>query len=90
MDRAEIKKIYGVHKEIIGGGLCQWLPGQITDDTEMSLAVAWGVIDNYEDPLERIGQRFVDWYNTNPKDIGITIRCVIKDYKTCGDWFEAS
>lgn len=90
IDKEEGKKLYGYHREIIGGGVMQLEPGEVTDDTIMTIAVAEGILENPESPIEAIGKRFVDWYNTNPKDIGMTCRDAIGRFIETDNWDEAS
>ncbi|AFK94366.1 MULTISPECIES: ADP-ribosylglycohydrolase family protein [Thermoanaerobacterium] len=93
-----IKKTYGKLTEIIGGGWLNLKPGEWTDDTEMTLAVSRGIIENKENPFSYIGKEFLQWYKKKPKDIGVTIRTVFEmirnnrnslDYDL-SDWLEAS
>ena len=84
------EKLYGYHKEIIGGGAMHLKPGDITDDTIMTMAVAEGIIENPENPIEAIGRRFVDWYLTGPIDIGNTCSDAISKYIQSGSWEAAS
>ncbi|WP_058302935.1 ADP-ribosylglycohydrolase family protein [Gorillibacterium timonense] len=88
MTTREIKARYGYLKEIVGGGVWQLEPGEVTDDTMMTLCVAEGILENPAEPLEPIGRNFLRWYKSKPKDIGITIRHVFEKYD--GNWFEAA
>ncbi|AHV95641.1 ADP-ribosylglycohydrolase family protein [Paenibacillus sabinae] len=88
MTPQEIRAKYGYLKEIIGGGVWQLEPGEVTDDTMMTLGVAEGILENPAAPMELIGRKFMEWYETKPKDIGNIIRRVFEHYK--GDWFEAA
>lgn len=90
MSRQEIKLRYGVHKEMIGGGWLALEAGQYTDDTQMTIDVALGILEDVENPKTPIGRRFVRWYETEPKDIGNTIKLAIKSYLQIGDWHKAS
>ncbi|SNX54055.1 ADP-ribosylglycohydrolase family protein [Thermoanaerobacterium sp. RBIITD] len=69
---------YGVLKDIIGGGWLNLKPGEWTDDTEMTLAVAEGIIENKADPVPKIGEHFLRWAATNPYDIGGTVKTAIR------------
>ncbi|MFD1956795.1 ADP-ribosylglycohydrolase family protein [Paenibacillus thailandensis] len=84
----EIKEKHGYLTEIIGGGVWRLEPGEVTDDTMMTLCVAEGLLVNPDDPREAIGTRFIEWYGTKPKDIGNIIRQSLRNYE--GDWFEAA
>ena len=88
MNPEEIRHLYGRLMAIVGGGVWRLKPGEVTDDTEMTLCVARGILASPSDPIEKIGEEFIAWYNTNPKDIGLIIRSVIRNYK--GDWFSAA
>lgn len=88
MTEQEIKKKHGYLTEIIGGGVWSLEPGEVTDDTMMTLCVADGILENAEMPVEAIGRYFMKWYQSRPKDIGNIIRHVFEKYE--GDWFEAA
>jgi ADP-ribosyl-[dinitrogen reductase] hydrolase len=88
MSRREIQAVHGYVTDIIGGGVWGLEPGEVTDDTMMTLCVAEGILDNPLDPKEEIGIRFMDWYRSRPKDIGNIIRHTFENYKD--NWFEAA
>jgi ADP-ribosyl-[dinitrogen reductase] hydrolase len=88
MSPEEIQKEHDRVTSIIGGGVWEVKPGETTDDTAMTLAVANGIIANSLHPIEEIGKRFLKWRDTHPKDIGITIRAVFGNNQ--GDWFKAA
>ncbi|MBB3129873.1 ADP-ribosyl-[dinitrogen reductase] hydrolase [Paenibacillus rhizosphaerae] len=88
MSVREVKAQYGYLTEIIGGGVWQLEPGEVTDDTMMTLCVAQGILENPAEPMDAIGRYFIEWYQSRPKDIGNIIRHVFEKYE--GDWFEAA
>lgn len=88
MSKEEIKEKYGKVTDIIGGGIWKLKSGETTDDTAMTLAVVKGIMTNSINPIKEIGKQFLHWENTNPKDIGITIQTVFKNYED--DWFKAA
>lgn len=88
MTEREIKEKYGYLTKIIGGGVWNLEPGEVTDDTMMTLCVSDGILQNAEDPMEAIGRFFMEWYLSRPKDIGNIIRRVFEQFE--GDWFEAA
>ncbi|WP_106767635.1 ADP-ribosylglycohydrolase family protein [Paenibacillus faecalis] len=88
MSEREIKEKYGCLTEIIGGGVWNLEPGEVTDDTMMTLAVADGILENAEEPMEAIGLFFMEWYQSRPKDIGNIIRRVFEQFE--GDWLESA
>jgi len=92
----EIARKHGRVAEMIGGGWLNVKPGEITDDTQMTLAVAEGIAEEPENPIEAIGERFIAWARSGPKDIGGT--CSRSIYGAAGGgkrppekaWFAAS
>ncbi|WP_081810847.1 ADP-ribosylglycohydrolase family protein [Bacillus sp. UNC438CL73TsuS30] len=88
MTSEEIKEKYGVVTEILGGGVFGFECGETSDDTDMTVAVAKGIIANSNNPIEEIGKQFLKWKASNPKDIGITISTTFMNYQ--GDWFKAA
>lgn len=88
MSPAEIKAKHGYLTDIVGGGVWRLEPGEVTDDTMMTLCVAEGLLEDPQAPVDAIGRRFLEWYRTQPKDIGTIIRCVLAGYR--GNWMEAA
>jgi ADP-ribosyl-[dinitrogen reductase] hydrolase len=74
----------GMHRHIIGGGWLKLAPGQVTDDTTMSLALGQGLLQG--DALGRgfdmrlVGDAFVQWWRGRPVDCGNTCRRGIQRY----------
>jgi ADP-ribosyl-[dinitrogen reductase] hydrolase len=66
---------------MIGGGLGGFAPGEWTDDTSMTWAIAdvaaSGVDLRTAEELDGIAQRFRDWYESGPADIGINTSAVL-------------
>lgn len=78
MSAEEIRRKHGGPvREMIGGGWLSVEPGEVTDDTQMTLAVAEGIASGAEDTVREIGLNFLRWYRTHPKDIGGTCHAVI-------------
>jgi ADP-ribosyl-[dinitrogen reductase] hydrolase len=84
MTPSEIKATYKVHKKIIGGGWLYLKPGQVTDDTEMSLALGQAILDAGDWQLASIADNFLAWMKSKPVDIGATCRRGIRDYMLKG------
>lgn len=85
MTRHEIKFKYGVHKKMIGGGWLHLSPGQVTDDTEMSLYMARAIRASEGWDLRSIADHFVQWMKSRPVDIGATCARGIRTYLHKGD-----
>lgn len=73
----EIQRRYGTVKEMIGGGWLNVKPGEVTDDTQMTVAAALAVAMHPENPAPYAGQNFAQWAMGGPKDIGGTCRSAI-------------
>lgn len=74
MTRGEIKAKYGEHNKIVGGGWLKLKPGQVTDDTAMSLALGRALIRSGGFDAKTVCEEFVGWFRTHPVDIGNTCR----------------
>ena len=76
MKPEEIQRLHGVHTEMVGGGAFGWEPGQGTDDTSLTWAVLRGYLKpgvQYEaNVIPSIAAAFLEWYETDPRDIGTT------------------
>lgn len=95
MSAAQIREKHGTVREMIGGGWLNVKPGEVTDDTQMTLAVAEGIVANPKDPIPQIGRRFIEWYDSTPKDIGNACRAAIAhakqiDAHNIEGWFTAA
>ena len=69
MTAADIRRKFGVHREIIGGGPFEWRPGQGTDDTDLTWAVLAAYLDGTY-TLERAAANMLDWFHSRPPDVG--------------------
>jgi ADP-ribosyl-[dinitrogen reductase] hydrolase len=85
MTAGEIAAKYGRLAEMVGGGWLRLKAGQITDDTEMTLCVARGIITAGCWDLPAIAAEFVRWLKSNPVDIGDTCRRGIRNYLLKGE-----
>lgn len=59
---------------MIGGGPFGWEPGEWTDDTAMTIAIAQSLAAagplHREEGLDAVAARFIEWFDSRPKDIG--------------------
>lgn len=85
MTAREIAARYLVHKDIIGGGWLQLKPGQVTDDTEMALALGSGFLFSGGWNLRAIADAFVAWMRRGPIDMGNTCRRGLGQYLATGN-----
>lgn len=77
MDSERIAQQHGTMTEMIGGGWLNVVPGEITDDTQMTIAVAEGIVKCPDAPVEAVGAEFIKWYQSRPKDVGATCGAAI-------------
>ncbi|MFI6869619.1 ADP-ribosylglycohydrolase family protein [Nocardia sp. NPDC050406] len=65
-----------------GGGTFFWAPGEWTDDTSMTIAVARAAADvgdlHEETGLDAVAAEFVAWWDSVPPDIGNQTRMVLE------------
>ncbi len=85
MTPREIEHQFGVHKEIIGGGWLNLKPGQVTDDTTMSLALGGAILDSSGIDAVSIAMAFDRWMRDKPVDIGNTVRRGLLHFRTTGE-----
>ena len=84
LTRGEITSKYGVLAEMVGGGWLRLKPGQVTDDTEMSLCIARAVAVAGSFSLRAVADNFAAWLRTGPVDVGDTCRRGIRNYMLNG------
>jgi len=76
---------YGTHSDIIGGGAFSWRPGQGTDDTDLTYATLRAYINEPFPTLNAFSNQYLDWYRTNPRDIGGTTRTALTTLNQTSD-----
>jgi ADP-ribosyl-[dinitrogen reductase] hydrolase len=84
LTHTEIRAKHKVHDRIIGGGWLYLKPGQVTDDTEMSMALGRALLAAGRWDLQVIAEHFLAWMKSKPVDIGATCRRGIRDYMLKG------
>jgi ADP-ribosyl-[dinitrogen reductase] hydrolase len=84
MTPAQIRTRYGIHRDIIGGGWLGLQPGQVTDDTEMALALGQAIVDCGGWDLQAVADSFVAWLAGQPVDVGNTCYRGIRRYQIQG------
>lgn len=84
MTPREIKALFGTHDEICGGGWLRLKPGQVTDDTTMSLALGQSILTTGKVDELAVAQAFDGWMRAKPVDIGNTVRRGIVSFRTSG------
>jgi ADP-ribosyl-[dinitrogen reductase] hydrolase len=85
----EIQEKHGVHDKIIGGGWLRLKAGNVTDDTEMSLALGDSILAHKSVVAEAVAEAFSDWMRSKPIDIGNTVRRGIIHFRNSGEAYVA-
>lgn len=81
----EIAEKYGTHDTLRGGGWLRLKPGQVTDDTTMSLALGASIIAQGKVDALAAAQAFDEWMRAKPVDIGNTVRRNLLQFRKSGD-----
>ena len=81
----EIQEQYGTHDTIRGGGWLKIKAGEVTDDTEMSLALGDSIIGKGGVEASAVAEAFSNWMRGKPIDIGNTVRRGIINYRSTGE-----
>jgi ADP-ribosyl-[dinitrogen reductase] hydrolase len=80
----EIRAAYGVHDRMRGGGWLQLPPGQVTDDTTMSLALGRAILGQGRIDPHAAAHAFDAWMRAKPVDCGHTVRRGIIHFRQTG------
>ena len=80
----EIEQLYGTHREIVGGGWLKLEAGDVTDDTEMSLALGRALLASNGWNTRAVAESFAAWLKSGPRDVGNTCRRGIRRYMVDG------
>lgn len=67
----QIEMTHGTLTEMVGHGTWGQPAGTVTDDTEQALCIARSLVECGAFDPDDIADRFVEWYESNPFDIGI-------------------
>jgi ADP-ribosyl-[dinitrogen reductase] hydrolase len=71
--KSPTRDINKFQKDIIGGGVFNWTAGKATDDTDMMICLLKSLSENKDYNHKDIIQKYIDWKDTEPSDIGNTI-----------------
>jgi ADP-ribosyl-[dinitrogen reductase] hydrolase len=85
MTPREIAVKYGSHDKLIGGGWLHLKPGQVTDDTTMSLALGSSILEQGKVDALAAAQAFDGWMRAKPVDIGNTVRRNLLQFRKTGN-----
>jgi ADP-ribosyl-[dinitrogen reductase] hydrolase len=80
MSQATIQRQHGRVSSMLGGGWLGLSPGEVTDDTEMTLALGQAIVDHGGFDLPGIARAWARWLLDGPKDVGATCKRAILRY----------
>ena len=86
----QVVEKYGVITEMVGGGVYDVAPGEITDATEMMLCLAESLADNGAFEPEDVMARLGDWLASQPRHVSLTVRAALISYRSGTHWDVAS
>lgn len=61
-------------QNLVGGGPFGLLPGQITDDTELAMALARSLVKEHKYDDDMVAAGYKEWIESDPFDVGMTTR----------------
>lgn len=80
---------HGTLTEMVGNGTWGQPAGTVTDDTDQALCIAESLVEQGKFDASDIADRFVQWYESGPFDIGNMTRRSIRALKEGRSWDEA-
>ena len=86
----QVAERWGVLTEMVGGGCHGVAPGEVTDDTDMMLCLAESLVSTRTFDPDDIVRRYVAWFDSDPNDVGVTVRTVLLSIRSGTPWDRAS
>ncbi|MGI8476911.1 MAG: ADP-ribosylglycohydrolase family protein, partial [Thermomicrobiales bacterium] len=76
-------------RDFVGGGWLHLVPGENTDDTQSTIALAESFAASPELAMDDFARRLLVWMRTDPKDIGTLTRVALNNLAEGQPWQEA-
>jgi ADP-ribosyl-[dinitrogen reductase] hydrolase len=76
----EIQATHRLLTTMVGGGWLHLAPGQVTDDTQMALALGRAILAGPDWEVRRVCEQFALWLRGKPLDVGHTCRRGIRRF----------
>lgn len=89
MSPAQIEHEYGTVREMLGHGTHGQPAGTVTDDTELALCIARSLAERGGFDGNDIADRFSEWYESDPFDIGLMTADALREYGRGTAWRDA-
>jgi ADP-ribosyl-[dinitrogen reductase] hydrolase len=83
-----IKEEHGRVTDMLANGTHGQPAGTITDDTELALCIAESLEEEGEFDPPAVVEKFVEWYESDPFDIGRLTASTLRRHAAGGDWRE--
>jgi len=80
---------HGTVTEMLGHGTHGQPAGTITDDTDLALCIARSLAEQGAFDGQDIADRFRDWYDGDPFDVGLMTADAIREYGEGTSWRDA-
>ena len=80
---------YGTVTEMLGHGTHGQPAGTVTDDADLALCIVRSLIEQEAFDGEDIADRFHEWYESDPFDIGLMTADAIREYASGTSWRDA-
>jgi ADP-ribosyl-[dinitrogen reductase] hydrolase len=77
----QVAERWGVLSEMVGGGVHDVAPGETTDATGMMLCLAESLAEHGTFVPQDVAARYLAWFQSNPKDVALTVRAVMLGIK---------
>jgi ADP-ribosyl-[dinitrogen reductase] hydrolase len=77
----QVAERWGVLSEMVGGGVHDVAVGETTDATGMMLCLAESLAEHDSFVPQDVADRYLAWFQCNPKDISLTVRTVMLGIK---------
>jgi ADP-ribosyl-[dinitrogen reductase] hydrolase len=86
----QVVEKYGVITEMIGGGVYDVAPGEVTDAAEMMLCLGRSLADRGDFDPEDVIARLAVWLEGQPRHVSLTVRAALISYRSGTHWDVAS
>lgn len=80
---------FGTVTELLGDGTHGQPAGTVTDDTELALRIARSLVEHESFDGQDIAERFQEWYEGGPFDIGLMTADAIRKFQRGTSWRDA-
>jgi len=85
----EIDRQHGTVSEMLADGTHGKSAGTVTDDTELALRITRSLVENERFDGQDIADRFLEWFEDGPFDIGLMTADALREYSRGTDWRSA-